>query len=116
MPVALYMDVHVPLAITEQLRRRNVDVLTAIEDGRAELADGPLLARAGSLGRVIFTQDVRFKALAEAWQAEGRSFHGLLFGRQLGGTIGRYVEDLALIAEASELPDWADRIEYLPYR
>ncbi len=33
MPVALYMDVHVPLAIVEQLRRRGVDVLTAIEGG-----------------------------------------------------------------------------------
>jgi hypothetical protein len=28
MPVAFYMDVHVPQAITDQLRRRNVDVLT----------------------------------------------------------------------------------------
>jgi hypothetical protein len=33
MTVRLYMDVHVPQAITEQLRRRDVDVLTAIEDG-----------------------------------------------------------------------------------
>ncbi|MBW4546649.1 MAG: hypothetical protein KME25_19725 [Symplocastrum torsivum CPER-KK1] len=30
MAIALYMDVHVPQAITDQLRRRSVDVLTAI--------------------------------------------------------------------------------------
>ena len=30
MPVAFYMDVHVPQPITDQLRRRGVDVLTAI--------------------------------------------------------------------------------------
>ncbi len=37
MAVGLYMDVHVPQAITDQLRRRGVDVLTAIEDA----ASGP---------------------------------------------------------------------------
>jgi hypothetical protein len=41
--IALYMDVHVPQAITDQLRRRGVDVLTAIEDTSAELADEALL-------------------------------------------------------------------------
>ena len=39
MSVPLYMDVHVPQAITDQLRRRGVDVLTAIEDGFAEASD-----------------------------------------------------------------------------
>jgi hypothetical protein len=37
--VGLYMDVHVPQAITDQLRRKGVDVLTAIEDDRATLPD-----------------------------------------------------------------------------
>jgi hypothetical protein len=37
------MDVHVPQAITDQLRRRGVDVLTAIEDDSAELLDDELL-------------------------------------------------------------------------
>ncbi len=43
MPVPLYMDVHVPWAITEQLRRRGVDVLTAIEDKADTLTDEKLL-------------------------------------------------------------------------
>jgi len=30
--IALYMDVHIPQAITDQLRRRGVDVLAAFED------------------------------------------------------------------------------------
>jgi predicted nuclease of predicted toxin-antitoxin system len=64
------MDVHVPQAITDQLRRRGIDVLTAIEDSSAELADEALLEHASSLGRVLFTQDIRFKALAEDWFRE----------------------------------------------
>jgi Domain of unknown function (DUF5615) len=72
------MDVHVPLAIAEQLRRRGVDVLTAIEDSFDTKEDDELLERAGHLRRVTFTQDIRFRALAEDWQRQGRSFAGLL--------------------------------------
>src|SRR2546427_7640284 len=115
MAVALYMDVHVPQPITDQLRRRGVDVLTVIEDGWAERNDEGLLERARELGRVIFTQDIRFKALAEDWQRQGRPFAGLLFGHQLGGTIGQYVKDLELVAKASEATEWLNTIEHLPF-
>lgn len=115
MTISLYMDVHVPQSITDQLRRRGVDVLTAIEDDSAELADDELLEHASSLGRVMFTQDIRFKALAEDWQRQGLSFAGLIFGHQLGGTIGQFVKDLELIALASEPDEWLNTVEYLPF-
>ena len=56
MSIKLYMDVHVKRAVTEGLRLRQVDVLTAQEDGAAELSDAELLDRAASLGRVLFTR------------------------------------------------------------
>jgi Domain of unknown function (DUF5615) len=68
--VQLYMDVHFPQAITDQLRRRGVDVLTAIKNDSDELLDDELLEHARSLRRVLFTQDIRFKAMAEDWQPE----------------------------------------------
>ena len=37
MSVRFYVDVHVPLAITEQLRMRGVDVLTAQTDNATRL-------------------------------------------------------------------------------
>jgi hypothetical protein len=92
--IALYMDVHIPQAITDQLRRRGVDVLTAFEDERQELPDDQLLLRVTQLNRVLFTQDIRFRVLAETWQVEGKQFSGLIFGHQLGGTIGQFVRDL----------------------
>lgn len=39
--VTLYMDHHVPSAITAGLRKRGVDVFTAEEDGSATLEDDP---------------------------------------------------------------------------
>lgn len=115
MSVSLYMDVHVPKAITDQLRRRGVDVLTAIDDDHAALPDEDLLGRAHALGRLVFTQDIRFRSLAEQWQAEGRQFSGLVFGHQLQGTIGQYVRDLEMIAKASDPSDWKNTVEYLPF-
>jgi hypothetical protein len=115
MAVAFYMDVHVPWAITDQLRRRGVNVLTAAEDRAARLTDADLLQRAGELGRVVFTQDIRFKSLAESWQSRGRPFAGLLFGHQLRGLIGRYVENLEAIALASEPGEWKNVVQHLPF-
>ena len=113
---ALYLDVHVPAAIAAELRRRGVDVLTAQEDGATELEDDDLLIRAGSLGRLLFTQDIRFKALAEDWQRIARPFAGLTFGHQLHGSIGQYIRDLELIAKATEPADWIGHVEQLPLR
>jgi Domain of unknown function (DUF5615) len=115
MPVRLYMDVHVPQAITEQLRRRGVDIVTAIEDHADELDDDVLLVRVRSLGRVIFTQDIRFRAMAEEWQRQARPFAGLIFGAQLAGSIGQFVRDLELIAQASELEEWENKVEFIPF-
>lgn len=109
------MDVHVPQAITEQLRRRGVDVLTAVEDSATELPDNELLARASQLGRVLFTQDIRFRVMAEDWQSQEIQFAGLIFGHQLGGTIGQFVKDLELIALGSEPDEWLNVIEYIPF-
>lgn len=60
MAIALYMDHQVPIAITNGLRLRGIDVLTAYEDGAHELADPDLLDRAGAYRRVLFTRDDDF--------------------------------------------------------
>ena len=71
MSLALYTDVHVKRAVTNGLRLRGVDVLTAQEDGTARLSDPDLLDRATALGRVVFTQDEDFLAEAARRQAAG---------------------------------------------
>jgi predicted nuclease of predicted toxin-antitoxin system len=55
--VALYMDVHVAGAVTNALRLRGVDILTAQEDGADRLPDTELLDRSGARDRVLFSQD-----------------------------------------------------------
>ena len=49
MSLALYMDVHVPRAISRTLSAAGVHVITAQEDGCARMDDPELLDRAYSL-------------------------------------------------------------------
>lgn len=52
MAIRLYMDVHIPRAIVNGLRLRDVDVLTAQEDGTDRYRDPELLDQATALQRV----------------------------------------------------------------
>lgn len=114
MSVALYMDVHVRRAVTNGLRLRGVDVITAQEDGTARWSDDRLLDRAGELGCVLFSQDDDLLAEAELRLRAGRAFAGVIYAHQLAITIGRCVTDLEIIAKAAEPEDLENRVEFLP--
>ncbi len=112
--LALYMDVHVPRAITVGLRSRGVDVLTAQEDGTRTLDDPELLDRATQLGRPLFSRDDDLLAEAHRRQSEGIEFAGVIYAHQLQVSIGKCITDLELIAKAGEAEDMLNRVEYLP--
>jgi hypothetical protein len=112
--VALYFDHNVRVAIAIGLRQRGVDVLVAFEDGFAEANDPTVLARATELGRVAFTNDDDFLAVAHDWLKTGREFAGVIYVHQLKLTIGQTIAELELIAKAGNLEDFRNRIEYLP--
>jgi hypothetical protein len=110
----LYMDEHVPRAVIIGLRMRNIDVLTAQEDGSATLDDGPLLRRATELGRILVSQDDDLLREGVRLQRDSIEFGGIIYAHQLRVNIGGMVEDLELIATASSKEEWRGRIEYLP--
>jgi rRNA-processing protein FCF1 len=74
MSIPLYMDVHIPIAITAELRRRGVDVLTAQEDDATRMNDDELLERAKKLGRVLFSMDADLRREAARRQQAGIAF------------------------------------------
>jgi hypothetical protein len=109
-----YIDVHVPQGITDALRTRGIQVLTAQDDHHAKADDPVVLERATALGRVLFTRDRDFLQIGAAWQQEAKAFSGVIYAHQLRVTIGRCVQDLALMAEAANPADLANQIEHLP--
>ena len=108
------MDHHVHGAITEGLRQRDVDVITAHEDHAADLDDEKLLARASQLGRVLFSQDVDLLVITEQWLQTNREFSGLIYAHQLSITIGQAIRDLTLMAQVFEPENIRNRVEFLP--
>ena len=114
MSITLYMDHHVPRAITAGLRSRGVDVLTAYEDNAHEIDDPALLDRAGALKRVLFTRDDDLLIEASKRQRESKSFFGVIYAHQLQVPIGTCIQDLEIIAEAGEADDLNNAVVFLP--
>jgi Domain of unknown function (DUF5615) len=114
--LGLYMDVHVPYAITTELRLRGIDVLTAQQDSATELPDALLLSRALELGRVLVTQDIGFLREAARCRERSQAFAGIIYAPQLRVSIGQCVRDLELIACMSEPEEWMNHVEFLPLK
>lgn len=114
MTIKFYMDHHVPRAITNGLRSRGIDVITAHEDQAHRLADPVLLDRATDLGYVLFTQDDDLLTEAQRRQKDNEPFSGVIYAHQRKVSIGQCVQDLELIATVGKETDVRNRVIYLP--
>jgi hypothetical protein len=115
MPLAVYMDVHVPASVSEGLRRKQIDVRTAQEDSPGRMPDEDLLTRATAVGRVLLTQDADFLKIAAGWQQQDIAFSGILFAAQ-GTPIGRLIEDAELCLAGMTADEFRSRLIHLPLR
>ena len=79
------------------------------------LDDDPLLDRATSLGRVLFSQDEDLLAIAHRRLRAGLPFAGVVYAHQLAISIGQAVRDLELLAKALDAVDLQNRVEFIPY-
>jgi len=99
--MALYADENIPLRVVEELRRLGVDVLTVLEDGRANqsITDQIILARATELGRAILTLNRKdFKRL----HLQGPGHAGIIICTEdpdRHGQAQRIVESIANMEE-----------------
>ncbi|HXF61619.1 MAG TPA: DUF5615 family PIN-like protein [Caldilineaceae bacterium] len=114
MAIKFYFDQNVSKAVSDGLRLRGIDVLTAFEDDAHLLGDADLLDRATQLGRVLVTHDRHFAAEASRRQQAGIFFAGIIYARTWFIPTGALVRDLELVAQVMEPEELANRIEYLP--
>lgn len=114
MSLSLYMDVHVPYAVTASLISRRVDVITAQWDQTDRWPDAELLSRATALARVLVSQDEDLLVEAADRQRKGIHFAGVIFAPQTALSIGRFIEDLALLAQVLQQHEMDNRVEFLP--
>lgn len=89
-------------------------MLTAFEDGAHTLPDDRLLDRAGALGRVLFSMDIDLPIEGRKRQRQGIPFAGIVFAHQRSAPIGACIQDLELLAGASDPADLVGQIVFLP--
>lgn len=106
--LAFYMDEHVPSAVSQGLRMRGVDVLTAQDAGMRGAADKDHLALAVHEERTIFTQDTDVLRL----HASDHAHAGIVYAPQ-GTPTGAIVRSLVLIHEVLRPEQMAGRLEFV---
>jgi hypothetical protein len=102
------MDEHVPKAVTEGLRRRGVDVLTAQGADMRSANDNEHLELAVREGRVVFTQDVDFLRL----YAAGIAHRGIVYASQQT-PVRHVVRGLMLIYDVLNPEEMVNHVEFL---
>lgn len=107
-PIKLYMDENISKPISEGLRRRGLDVLTAQEAGMLGSSDEAQLNFATREGRVIFTHDSDFLRL----HASGVAHKGIVYAQQQI-PIGKIISGLMLIVDVMELEDMEQHVEFI---
>jgi len=113
MSIPLYMDEHVPHLITNMLRQRGVDVLTAQEDSADGTPDPELLDRATLLGRALVTSDHDFEVEAARRQRVGSWFAGVIYVALHSIPLKQCVDELELISVAGEPADLENLVRYV---
>lgn len=106
--IRFYLDEHVPRAVAEGLRRRDVDVVTVQELGWQGADDAQHLKRAFHEHRVIVTQDVDFLRL----HASGLQHGGIVYASQQT-SISRMLRSLMLVHDLLKPTDMAGHVEFL---
>lgn len=104
-----HLDEHVPQAVANGLRRRQIDVTTTTDAGLLHAADEEHLAFALQEQRVMFTNDSDFLRLA----TDGSRHAGIVYCPAESSRIGDIVRYLALMDACLSAEEMADHVEYL---
>lgn len=107
--VRFYADQHWPGAVTQSLRQRGIDILTAQDAGRCSLSDRDQLAFATAQDRVMVTFDADYLALHRA----GVPHAGIAWCPQQKYAIRTLVKILELLHQTIERDRMRNRVEYL---
>ena len=108
-PIRFYTDQHYPVAVTQGLRQRGIDVLTVQEAGRCGDDDRDQLAFALAEERVMVTFDSDFLALHQS----GTTHAGIAWCPEQKYGIGMLVQVLELLHGVADRDQMRGHLEYL---
>lgn len=102
------LDEHIPRAVAEGLRRRDIDVATISEAKLRGASDEDVLAHSLQEQRVLVTQDKDFLRL------HGRRRHaGIVYSSQSARSIGELITGLLFLYDLLSPEEMADEVQFL---
>jgi len=107
--VQYFLDENIPAGVKEGLRRRGIDVLTALDEGLGGATDRKLLAFAVSNDRVLVTRDADFLRMHQAEVPHA----GIVYCRQHTLSIGELLRGLVLIHAVLDRETMRQHVEFL---
>lgn len=116
MTIRFVTDEHIARATVAGLQRKvaSVDVVRVQDVGLRTLDDPAILQWAADQGPALITHDIAtLPDHARERVATGLTMPGM-FVVPSSMAIGEAIDELALIADASEPDEWANRVVYLP--
>ncbi|MGB8217967.1 MAG: DUF5615 family PIN-like protein [Candidatus Methanoperedens sp.] len=108
--IRIYADENVNVAIVEGLKRRGVEVWSAIDKGNLGLSDEEQLSYALEEKATIFTHDDDFLSMAEE---SGIEHCGIIYVHQQRLSVGECIRRLKAIVETMSPEDLHNRIIFL---
>lgn len=116
----LLLDVHIPVAVAQQLRQGGVDAISLAEwrGGKFRTAeDSAILWAALEEQRILVTFDLRsIRTLVIEWAQLGNDHAGVIFVDDKAirpHDVGRLVRALHLWLQENESPSWFNRTDFL---
>ncbi len=106
----IYADENIEASIIEGLRRRKINVVSAVELGYRGKSDEFHLTKASELEAVVLTHDVDFLKLASMPDMKHR---GVIFSHSKNVSIGECIRGVELITSVLTDHDMRNHIEFL---
>lgn len=107
--IRFYFDEHIANAVAQGLRRRKIDVVTAVEAGNVGMSDKKHLAFALEQGLVLVTHDADFIRL----HGQGVHHAGIVFSKQGLHAVGEMIAFLELIQGVMTPDEMNDHLEFI---
>lgn len=111
-------DENIAQALVLGLQRRvaDIDIVRVQDVGLMRLSDPQILSWAAGQGRVLISRDVKtIPMFAHDRITAGLGMPGV-FVMQAATPLATAIDDLELIAVASNADEWINRVVYLPLR
>ena len=115
MRIRLYFDEDtVQHALVSALRKRGIDVLTALDAKMLKAPDDRQLEFAAAQARVIYSYNVRdFCRLHTEWLTESKSHSGIVLAKQKQFAIGEQMKRLIRIVNSQSAEEMENRLEFI---